>query len=63
MNYNKDRIYLLFIKEHLPLLQLLFKNVINPNAKNITFENFCNFAYNNTTVSENELSQNKLWQM
>ena len=55
----KNMKYSLFINEHIHLIDKLYTSIFK--SRGITFEELCVFAYNNSTINESQLKQNRLW--
>lgn len=52
-------LYSLFINEHIHLIDKLYTSIFK--SRGITFDELCAFAYNNSTINESQLKQNRLW--
>ncbi len=61
MSFRDNRLYSLFLQEHLPSLTYLFKKVVQPVQHAITFEDWCEFSYANSTIRESNLRDNRRW--
>ena len=50
MNLSLNRKYGYFLKEHLPVLQYLFKHIIQSYKSDVSFEDWCQLAFSTTNI-------------
>ena len=61
MPYGSDRVYSYFLREHLPCLTQVYKKVIEPQFDHVSLDDWCEFAFAHTSVSESILRDSQKW--